>query len=494
MHLSLRQRIFALITSMGLITVVCGCAILWYTRYIDDAVNTVVQQEVKAFRAVQEMQVALLRQKEIETTSRVVGEQKQLRELGTYRQIFLGSLQQAAELAQTPEQKRMLGLIESAYTRYIELKDRDLQQYPPQGGGQDSSGLRTDQRALFLEVQNKCETYKQMQWNHIREARQESETRTESLRIIAVFAICCFVLLSGFLALILYRQILDPIRQLAYETGGKNREDEHNEVQSLSSSLHRFLEDFDFAHNELTRSREHLEQAEKMALVGKLAAGMAHTIRNPFTSIKMRLFSLSRSLDLSENDKEDFDVISGEITRIDNIVQNFLEFARPPKLKMQECRIQDIVQSALQLLKHRLQSHNVQVHFHPGKDIPLVWADPEQLKEALINLIINAYESMTGGGWIEITLKTRKTDESNQTAVIWIQDNGEGISAAIQDRVMQPFYTTKEDGTGLGLSIVTRIVEEHGGSMQFVSRPGQGTTFEIALPAKEDSHEQNSDH
>ena len=230
-----------------------------------------------------------------------------------------------------------------------------------------------------------------------------------------------------------------------------------------------------------------------MALVGKLAAGVAHTIRNPFTSIKMRLFSLSRSLQLSENDKEDFDVISEEITRIDNIVQNFLEFARPPKLKMQACRVQDVIDSALQLLKYRLQSHNVQVHTQTAKDLPLVWADPEQLKEALINLIINAYESMSNGGWIEISLKGKESTSGRQV-IIWVQDNGDGISSTIQNQVLQPFFTTKDDGTGLGLSIVNRIVEEHRGVMQFVSRPGQGTTFEIALPVKEKNHEQNSDH
>ena len=493
MHLSLRQKIFALITSMGLITVICGGAILLYTKHIDEAVLTIVQQEVKAYRAAKEMQVALSNQKGFLTYYFLDSDPKWLQELGTYRQMFWNSFRQATELAQTREQKQVLQQIETMYSQYTQFKDRVVHDYQKETQVQHISNLHQEQRTLFFDIQDMCETYKQIQWSRILQARQESQARAESLRIIVVFAVSCFVLLSGFLALILYRQILDPIRQLAHETGGSTREDERNEVQFLSTSLHRFLEDFDFAHNELTRSREHLEQAEKMALVGKLAAGVAHTIRNPFTSIKMRLYSLSRSLHLSENDKEDFDVITEEITRIDNIVQNFLEFARPPKLKMQACRVQDVVDSALQLLKYRLQSHNVQVHTQTAKDLPLVWADPEQLKEALINLIINAYESMSNGGWIQISLKTQDTGSGRQL-VIWVQDNGEGIASTIQNRVMQPFFTTKEEGTGLGLSIVNRIVEEHGGAMQFVSRPGQGTTFEIALPVKEESHEQNSDH
>ncbi len=493
MHLSLRQKIFALISSMGLITVVCGGAILWYTVHIDEAVSTIVHREVKAYRAAQEMQVALSNQKGFLTYYFVDNEAKWLKELGTYRQLFEDYFQQALHLAQTQKQNQILSTIESTYAQYIQFKDQVIQKYKHQTREQRISNLHREQRDLFFDILEMCETYKQIQWSRIQETRQESQARAESLRIIVVFAVSCFVLLSGFLALILYRQILDPIRQLAHEAGGSTPLDQRNEVQFLSSSLHRFLEDFDFAHNELTKSREHLEQAEKMALVGKLAAGVAHTIRNPFTSIKMRLFSLSRSLHLSENDKEDFDVISEEITRIDNIVQNFLEFARPPKLKMQACRIQDIIDSALQLLKYRLQSHNVQVHIQSPKDLPLVWADPKQLKEALINLIINAYESMANGGWIEISLKTKETTSGRQV-VIWVQDNGEGISSTIQNQVLQPFFTTKDDGTGLGLSIVNRIVEEHGGDMQFVSRPGQGTTFEIALPAQEGTHEQHFDH
>jgi signal transduction histidine kinase len=478
---------------MGLITVACGGAILWYTVHIDEAVSTIVEQEVKAYRAAKEMQVALSNQKGFLTYYFLDSDPKWLQELGTYRQMFWGSFQQALELAQTKEQKELLQQIESTYVQYIGFKDRTIHSYQEKTEDQHISSLHKEQRSMFFNILELCETYKQIQWSRIQEAEDESQARAESLRIIVVFAVSCFVLISGFLALILYRQILDPIRQLAQEAGGSSPEDQRNEVEFLSTSLHRFLEDFDFAHNELTRSREHLEQAEKMALVGKLAAGVAHTIRNPFTSIKMRLFSLGRSLQLSENDKEDFDVISEEITRIDNIVQNFLEFARPPKLKMQACRIQDVVDSALQLLKYRLQSHNVQVHIQTAKGLPLVWADPEQLKEALINLIINAYESMSNGGWIEISLKTRDTASESQV-IIWVQDNGEGIASTIQSRVMQPFFTTKEEGTGLGLSIVSRIVEEHGGAMQFVSRPGQGTTFEIALPVKEENNEHNSDH
>ncbi|WP_218188246.1 histidine kinase dimerization/phospho-acceptor domain-containing protein [Desulfosarcina cetonica] len=144
------------------------------------------------------------------------------------------------------------------------------------------------------------------------------------------------VLLVILLAYLLMHQILNPVRALIMETcRNENIKLAGDDVKTLSMSVRGLIEDVDQTQVELEKSRENLLQAEKMAMVGKLAAGMAHSVRNPFTSVKMRLFSLSRSLKLSGMQKEDFDVISEEIDHIDTIVQNFLEFSRPPKLKMQ---------------------------------------------------------------------------------------------------------------------------------------------------------------
>ncbi len=118
----------------------------------------------------------------------------------------------------------------------------------------------------------------------------------------------------------------------------------------------------DLAQTELTRSQEHLLQSGKWAMVGKLAAGVAHSIRNPLTSVNMRLFSLKRSLAMSPSQKEDFEVISEEIRHLDAIVRNFLEFSRPPKLKMQRVSPSDVVDGAVQLLRYRLESYGVEVN------------------------------------------------------------------------------------------------------------------------------------
>ena len=258
-----------------------------------------------------------------------------------------------------------------------------------------------------------------------------------------------------------------------------------DEVKALGMRFQKLMKDVDQTKSKLEWSREHLQLAEKWALVGKLAAGVAHSIRNPLTSVKMRLFSMERSLELGATQKEDFDVISEEIRHIDTIVNNFLEFARPPKLKMRSASPSDAVDLAVQLLRHRLDSYNAKVEVIRDGRLPEIEADPEQLKEVLVNLMVNACEAMVNGGTIRIREEKSSSDTLGPVVVIRVSDDGPGIPESDQTRVFQPFFSTKEEGTGLGLSIATRIVEEHRGWLDLESTEGKGATFVITLPAGE---------
>jgi signal transduction histidine kinase len=341
-------------------------------------------------------------------------------------------------------------------------------------------------RDQFFDTFSLCESYKTIHLKRITQARLESQHQAENLRIIALAAILAVFLFASSLAFFLINQILGPLRKLsmvAVREGGSNKP--VNEIQALSHGVHDLIEDIGQTHSELERSREHLLQAEKMALVGKLAAGMAHSIRNPFTSVKMRLFSLERSLKMSEIQKDDLKVISEEIRHIDTIVQNFLEFSRPPKLKTQRISPSSIVDSAVQLLEHRLKSYDVGIQIIRSRPLPEILADPEQLKEVLVNLVVNACEAMENGGSIVIREEEVFGEPVNKRVVIRLSDNGPGILATTGYKIFQPFFTTKEEGTGLGLSIAARIIEEHQGRLDIDSEEGKGATFIITLPVKE---------
>jgi signal transduction histidine kinase len=329
----------------------------------------------------------------------------------------------------------------------------------------------------------------------------------------SLFVIPAGAVLGILLGWVLLRQVLGPIRRLAlgaalsahpgsmapgHEAAGAAKgEDEPqdvppakdaDEVRAVGELVAGLLRDVDETQALLKESREHLVQAEKLALVGKLAAGVAHSVRNPLTSVKMRLFSLERGLDLSPAQREDFEVISEEIRHLDTIVRNFLEFSRPPKPKLQPVSPSDVVDMTLVLLKHRLENYGVEVRLLREQPLPLVEADPEQLKEVLVNLILNACDAMGDNGRIEIAEETGFMEPLGRVATLRLTDSGPGIAPEVADNVFQPFFSTKEEGTGLGLSIAKRIMEEHGGYIHLrpADRGGQqGASFLLVLPVKE---------
>jgi signal transduction histidine kinase len=320
----------------------------------------------------------------------------------------------------------------------------------------------------------------------LQDARAELLRQAWQLRLVAGAAVVSLTGLAALLAAVFVYQILIPLRRLAQEAAGAELPPRSgNEVKALSRRVRVLLHNVDQTQTELERSRESLAHAEKMALVGKLAAGMAHSIRNPFTSVKMRLFSLSRSLEPDDAQQEDLDVIAGEIRHIDTIVQNFLEFSRPPRLRMQTLSPSTVVDAALRLLDQRLRSYGVSVRLDRPGPLPAAQADPEQLKEVLVNLVVNACEAMPGGGEVVIEERVDRAPEGRTHAVIRVRDTGPGIPPHVGEKVFDPFFSTKEHGTGLGLSIARRIITEHGGRLEAASAPSGGAAFLISLPIQE---------
>jgi len=338
----------------------------------------------------------------------------------------------------------------------------------------------------------------------------------------SLFVIPAGAVLGILLGWVLLRQVLGPIRQLALGAAlsssqqavlavhERARQDsgaarlsgpapgaaadssagqstgQSDEVRAVGDLVAGLLRDVDETQTLLKESREHLIQAEKLALVGKLAAGVAHSVRNPLTSVKMRLFSLERGLDLSPGQREDFEVISEEIRHLDTIVRNFLEFSRPPKPKLQHMSPSDVVDMTLVLLKHRLETYGVDVRLVREQPLPPVDLDPEQLKEVLVNLVLNACDAMGENGRIEILEHTGFMDPLGRVAIVQLTDSGPGIPPDVAESVFQPFFSTKEEGTGLGLAIAKRIMEEHGGYIHLKpSDRGQGACFILVLPIRE---------
>jgi signal transduction histidine kinase len=492
--ISLRTRILINITALVVITIVGALVMVGYTYRLEGLLTRIIDKYMGGLQAAQSLENALVNQKGFASYYLLDGNPNWLIQMAEYRHIFEDTLEKTQRLATTIEEKKVLDLIELEYTKYIAAKDQVVDYYK---AGDREKGIKLHEkvRDSFFQILKLCENGKQLFSDKAQEAKIQSLNQAKKLRIIAGSAVLMILFLGVILTFFLLHDILDPIRKLAMETDRHDRaKNEGDEVETLSRHVHDLKKTYNETQSELEKSREHLLQSEKLALVGKLAAGTSHSIRNPLTSVKMRLFSLNRSLNLNSNQKEDFDVISEEIDHIDTIVQNFLEFSRPPRLKLQHVSPSDIVDQAIQLLQHRLESYEVFIKIQRKEPLPLVQADPEQLKEVLVNIIVNACEAMGQGGSIVIYEETVIEREKFRRVSIRISDNGPGIPDALQSKILEPFFTTKEEGTGLGLSIAARIVQEHGGRLDIQSKEGSGSTFIISLPVEESDREHYTDH
>lgn len=485
-RLSLRNRILVLLVALMLTTIAGGVVTLWHNESMDSLITALIDQNVASYQAAEELETALLQQKGFLTYYFLDANPEWLKEIARYNLAFLEWLAKARKSAYTEPMQEIIGQINSQYHQYVISRERVIDLYR-EGKRQEGAKLHWEVRHQFVDILGLCRRYKLIHEYVISRVRTESQARARFINAFAVVAVPAVILLGVLLAYVLIKQILGPIRQLALETAPANPGPVADEVKALSTRVHSLIEDVDQVQTELTRSQEHLLQSGKWAMMGKLAAGVAHSIRNPLTSVNMRLYSLKRSLAMSDSQQEDFQVISEEIRHIDAIVRNFLEFSRPPKLKMQQISPSDVVDNALVLLRHRLESYGVGVQLLRPERLPEIWVDPDQLKEVLVNLLLNACEIMPGGGAITIREEERQDSLLGAAVVIRVSDNGPGIPESVRDKVFQPFFSTKEEGTGLGLSIATRIIEEHGGRLELESKENQGTTFIITLPRENEA-------
>ncbi len=485
---SLQTRILILLAALILTALAGGLVTVWHTDAIDSLLTDLIDQNVASFQAAEELESALLRQKGYVTYFFLDQNPDWLAKLQENHLTFLDWLNRAKSSAYTPNMLVLLAHIEDAYGGYVKVRQQVISLYQ-QGQRQQGADLHRQARGQFQDLYNLCERYKLIHEQRIAEAKLESRFKAKLITNTALVIMPGIALLGLLLGYVLFKQILAPIRKMVEEPNlSEPPKASLNEVQALSQKVHNLRENVDLAQSQLKRSQVSLVQSEKLAMAGKLAAGVAHSIRNPLTSVKMRLYSMRRHLKLPPPQQEDLDVISEEIGHIDAIVRNFLEYSRPPKLKIQQVRPSAVVDLAITLLRPRLESFNVSVTVNRKQSLPEIWADPDQLKEVLVNLMVNACEAMVKGGSIEVTEAEDFVAGIGRVVRIRIQDTGPGIPASMQDKIFQPFFSSKEEGTGLGLSIAARIIEEHGGSINVKSLAGEGAAFTITLPLRKIRH------
>ncbi len=276
----------------------------------------------------------------------------------------------------------------------------------------------------------------------------QSNRSLSYLRVLLMVSLALLLLAGGGLAAVVYRELIAPLRIKLVES------------QALA------------------------ERQEKLASLGMLAAGVAHEIRNPLTAIKAWLYIQQKQLKPGTPEEADAAIIAAEVSRLERIVKDVLLFARPSEPRLSTVPAEEPLRQVQALLAPELAKSDIRLVCEDSV-AAFIRIDASQMQQVLINLVQNAADSIGEKGTVTLRARTsvRRVAESDlKTVILEVADTGKGITPEVEKRLFDPFFTTKEAGTGLGLSIAARIVEKHGGSLQYQTQVNRGTTFGVVLP------------
>jgi two-component system, NtrC family, sensor histidine kinase HydH len=256
-----------------------------------------------------------------------------------------------------------------------------------------------------------------------------------------------------------------------------------SENRRQSESYRKLAETFAETNRRLEQAEADVRRSERLAALGQLTAGVAHEIRNPLGVIKGSAEMLAHKVSPSDTLAGELaGYISSEVDRLNGIVSRFLDFARPTPMDRRPTEIPPLLERALKVIRDRQAGAHVEVEQEYAPDLPVVSVDAELCEQVFTNLALNAYQAMgEQGGTLRV--KARRDNSGPKAGVeIDFEDSGPGVPAELREQIFNPFFTTKKDGVGLGLPIVSKILDEHRGSIRLLSEPGEGARFRIFLP------------
>jgi signal transduction histidine kinase len=241
----------------------------------------------------------------------------------------------------------------------------------------------------------------------------------------------------------------------------------------------------------IEQSEREASRAEQLAAVGQLASGLAHELRNPLTAIRVLVEAGREQTDGVGLEPRDLEVVSEEIERLEKLASSFLDFSRPPEIEKSTIDARSLVDQTLQLCAGTARQRGAILDWQKPADAVSVDADPVQMRQVILNLVLNALDAIDADGKVTLTIDHAAGEQKScrtggaRNVSITIADNGPGVPDDMKEKIFEPFLSSKETGVGLGLAVSRRIVEAHGGTLLVTDNPGRGARFTIYLPDRE---------
>jgi signal transduction histidine kinase len=465
-----------------------ACAVsAWYVNRLQKNLADILAQNVTSQRKVQELEIRIRQLRYHSFLYLIDPSPDRQGHIAEDHHNFEAALSEARTVALSPEELDLLQQIDEAYRKYHQEIEQLLQDGPRKESGTDLAKLADHHplKDIVEPSEQLLELNKDMMEESAKKSQRVAKQAQMTLILLGLLGPAGGLIAGYGIARGLSRSIYQlsvRVRDMAHtldqdvasvsiEAGG--------DLQSVDRQLQHVVRRVEEVTERQQRHQREMLRAEQLAAVGQLAAGVAHEVRNPLTSVKMLVEVALRSENRKPLSLEDLRVIHGEIVRLEQTVQGLLDFARLPAPQRAACDLRDVVAQAVELVQVRARQQRVEIALDAPKRPMNTDIDAGQLRTVLVNLFLNALDAMPAGGRLLVTLA-----EDQEQVRVEVADTGNGIPPEIAGRLFTPFATTKATGTGLGLSISRRIVEEHGGTLTAANRSAGGACFTLTLPCE----------
>jgi signal transduction histidine kinase len=477
---------------MAILLLIGSAITTLYTFRLHRITSEILSENIGSFKAAQELELTLFRLRGLVFSFLINRNPKLLKTLEDEKKDFVYWLNEAQNRSDQPGEKKIITTISDLFVKEMEDLGVVLSSSLDSKSSIAATELEQKSQQGFDQLYDLCESFMAANENALYQAEVTVEHSNKVVRLFMYGISIGGILSGGLLGLFISRSITQPLYELVLKARSATGEEmierikgtPGSELEALDRHVHALIRRIDDTRADLELNRQRLERAQRLASLGRVAAGYAHEIRNPLTAIKMIVYSIRDELAHGDEKRADLAVVAQEIDRMEGFIQNFLDFAKPPQPAFSRIDLNHVVTDVIQLLQQRLEQLHIRLELKLADHLQPVYADAGQIKQVLVNLVLNAMDVMPDGGVLSIATFV----ENDKNGLIWsrmqISDTGPGIPEQIRESLFEPFVSLKKDGTGLGLSIAQQIITQHKGFIETNNKPEGGATFTISIPQR----------
>lgn len=476
--------IAAPVAAVSILLLVVAVGTAWYVRNMQATTAGMLSENVTSMRAAQELELSARTLRSQGVRYLLAGDPKMLEPIPRLRELTMKALDDAERLATTPPEQALMRRTRAGLQAFIAEYDRMTNGRPDRADY--AKTLELVDTLLANEVIEPTREYLRLNEGALARAIDENDRAAARLTTgLIVLGLCGSVggLLGGWVIAAGLRRAMmrteERLRTTArqLDEAARTAEDNAHRAGRSADALDDVARSATAVLDRLRQTERDALRAEQLAWAGRMAAGIAHEVRNPLMAIKLLIQALADGRTDHRLRPRDMEVLEEEIIRLEQAVGSFLDFARPPRPDKKAVEVGPLVEQVADRVRGRAALQQVAVEVTTPRRPVVAELDPGQLQQVLYNLLFNALDAQPTGGRITVTVVGE-----DDRVVLRVEDEGPGLPARVRDRLFEPFVSTKDAGMGLGLSICRRIVETHGGEIGAADRPGGGTAFTVRLP------------